>query len=126
MIRISRFIKNSDYSALKQKTRHTATLNVPAGNYEDGDQFMTTFMVPAGVYVENVNLQTSLSSGNNFPCNMFVWFDDSSGLTVFLQCHQVNNTTYQLLATIDTGGETLSVPAFSASISLNLSISPFD
>jgi len=127
MVIISNFIKHSDYSALKQKSRHTASLSVPAGTYGDGQQFSTTFTVPAGVYVENVNLQTSLSAGDNFPCNMFVYQNVGTGLMVFSQCHQLNNTTYRLLATIGAqGGGTVSVPAFTANAILNLSISPFD
>lgn len=126
MVKISNFRKNSDFAAIKKVGRYTMHLSGSAGTRSDGYQYSTTITVPAGVYIENVTLSTSLTSGS-IPSSFYLHQFNSAGAMLFIQVHQNTNTQYRLLATVGTGGaSSVSVPAFTVDAILNLSVSPFN
>jgi hypothetical protein len=123
MTKISDFILNTDYSTQQQlPEKYSLSLSVPAGSTSSGAQFNATINVPAGKYVENVKLTTSLRS-NSMPSNYAVLGYQDYDIKLFV--FQSSSTTYTLRATINPFGQTVNYPALTVNASVALSLSPF-
>lgn len=123
-MKLNHFIVNSDYTANKQKGRYQISLSVPSKYLSDGStsyRFTNTVTVPEGTYFENVNITTTLNS-ENYASNA-VAIQPSWYWTAYISVYQKNSTTYEIACTL--AGFESTTTAFTATATLNLSISPF-
>ena len=123
-MKLNNFIINSDYTANKQKGRYQVSLSVPSKYLSDGStsyRFTNTVTVPDGTYFENVNITTTLNS-ENYASNAVI-IQSSWYWAAYISVYQKNSTTYEIACTL-TGFESTTT-AFTATATLNLSISPF-
>lgn len=126
-MKLNRFIKNSDYTAEKEKL--SFTLNLPSGSISVGGgnqgERHVDFTVPAGVYFENVTIKSSYTGDREYVGN-FLEYEPSDMMSVAtFTVAQVNNTTYRLTGRIMNWDGSTHSYTFSASAKVHLSISPF-
>lgn len=127
-MKLNRFIKNSDYTAEKQKLNFTITLpnqtfSVGGGGF--GQRYVN-FTVPAGVYFENVTWQATVQTGDIKYVGTLLEFEPTDMLSVVTYTvAQVNNTTYRLTASVMNWDDTAHNFTVGASAKVHLSISPF-
>lgn len=99
MAKISRFILNSDYTAVKEKssfsdTLTTTSVSVPAFGSRD---FYKDITVPEGVFIENINLTWSIS-GDTVPSPYYIYNDMTSTgqITIYMAIYKISSTKYRL------------------------------
>lgn len=122
--RISNYHKNSDFTTQKQKSATEISLTIPAGTYSLGRTFTQDIGVPAGVYFENVLLNTSLNPDERYPTNYALVAVNNGQWYLYISVYQLDNNTYRLQATISSY-EDVSVPEIGVYAKLHLSVSPF-
>lgn len=123
-MKLNNFIVNSDYTANKQKGRYQVSLNVPSRTLSDGStsyRFTNTITVPAGTYFENVNITTTLNQ-ENYASNAVI-IQPIWNYSAYISVYQKNATTYEIACTLS--GFEATTTAFTATATLNLSVSPF-
>lgn len=129
MAKITNFRLNTHFTALKQINQaFRGSLSFPGRTYGFilGETLArTTINVPAGIYVENALIRTSLDNNINH-----VYHDLTISLSalayVNIAINQINNTTYEFVAVFSNTGDTVTVPAFTAEAILRLAIAPFE
>lgn len=129
MAKITNFRLNTHFTALKQINQaFRGSLSFPGRTYGFilGETLArTTISVPAGIYVENALIRTSLDNNINH-----VYHDLTISLSalayVNIAINQTNNTTYEFVAVFSNTGDTVTVPAFTAEAILRLAIAPFE
>lgn len=127
-MKLNRFIKNSDYTAEKQKLDFTITL--PNQTFSVGaegfGQRSANFTVPAGVYFENVTWQSTVQTGSTKYVGTSLEFEPTDMLSVITYTvAQVNNTTYRLTASVMNWDSASHNYTVGASAKVHLSVSPF-
>lgn len=123
-MKLNNFIVNSDYTANKQKGRYQVSLNVPSRRLSDGStsyRFTNSITVPAGTYFENINITTTLNQ-ENYASNA-VSIQPDWAYSAYISVYQKNSTTYEIACTLS--GFEVATTAFTATATLNLSVSPF-
>lgn len=129
MTKISNFRLNTHFTALKQINQtFRGTLSFPGRSYGFilGEVLArTTISVPAGVYVENVLLRTSLDNNiNHLAHDLTVSMSSLSFINIAV--NQTSNNTYEIVALFSNTGDTVVVPQFTADVIMRLAIAPFD
>lgn len=102
MAKFSRFILNSDYTAIKEKADFSVTLNVPQQTVAGAGGSKLNYVditVPSGVYIENINIYWSFS-GDTVPAPYLTYRDMTAygwdQVAIFITLYKVNDTTYRL------------------------------
>lgn len=126
-MKLNRFIKNSDYTAEKQKLDFKLT--IPWGSVDVGaggaNSRSVDFTVPAGVYFESVTITTNWTGDRKYVGN-FLEFEpyDMMAVATFTVA-QVNNTTYRLTGRLQNWADYARTFWFNADAEVHLSIAPF-
>ena len=99
MAKMARFILNSDYTAIKEKTSFSSTLSIPAFTVAafSSANYQKDITVPEGVYIENINLTWSYS-GDTVPSPYYIYNDmfTYGQLAIYMAIYKINSTTYRL------------------------------
>lgn len=127
-MKLNRFIKNTDYTAEKQKLDFTITLpnaTVSVGAGAQSTRYID-YTVPSGIYFENVTWLSTVQTDQTHYVGNFLEYEPSDMMsTVTYTVAQINNTTYRLTATAmnwDASSKNITV---GASAKVHLSVSPF-
>lgn len=127
-MKLNSFIKNTDYTAEKQKQDFTITLPNAAVTVSAGASATRyiDYTVTSGIYFENVTWQSTNQTGQIHYVGNFLEYEPSDMMsTVTYTVAQVNNTTYRLTATAMNWDSTTKTITVGASAKVHLSISPF-
>ena len=127
-MKLNRFIKNSDYTAEKQKQSFTITLSNTSISVGSGAQATryVDYTVPSGVYFENVTWLSTYQTDQIHYVGNFLEYEPSDMMTtVTYTVAQINNTTYRLTATIMNWDSSTKNVTVGASAKVHLSVSPF-
>lgn len=127
-MKLNRFIKNTDYTAEKQKLDFTITLpnaTVSVGAGAQATRYID-YTVPSGIYFENVTWLSTVQTDQTHYVGNFLEYEPSDMMsTITYTVAQINNTTYRLTATAmnwDSSSKNITV---GASAKVHLSVSPF-
>ena len=127
-MKLNRFIKNTDYTAEKQKLDFTITLpnaSVSVGAGAQATRYID-YTVPSGIYFENVMWLSTVQTDQTHYVGNFLEYEPSDMMsTITYTVAQINNTTYRLTATAmnwDSSSKNITV---GASAKVHLSVSPF-
>lgn len=131
MTKISNYAINTHYTALKQlpdlysMRMSIASQSIPA-NTLGRVLGSTTVNVPAGVYVENIVIRSSLDGNiNHIRSEMGEIFGQYGLLTI--SCTHIESGRYELRAVANnTGSTAVSIPAFTAEVFIRLAMAPFN
>ena len=122
--RLSNFLQNIDFTAQKQKNKIYFELNIPAGDYANGDTWYVDKECPSGIFFENVTIK--VDSEQNYLSTNYAMVLTSNGDGIFISVHRLNNNRYRLLASFQRISEnSTQMSAMNIKAWLNLSISPF-
>lgn len=127
-MKLNRFIKNTDYTAEKQKTDFTITLSNTSVSVGAGASVSRTvnMTVPSGIYFENVTWLSTYQTGQIHYVGNFLEYEPSDMMTtVTYTVAQVSNTSYRLTATAMNWDSSSKNITLGASAKVHLSISPF-
>lgn len=130
MTKISNYSINTHYTALKQLPNlYSASLNIASRSIPANTLGLvlgsTSISVPAGVYVENILLRSSLDGNLN---HLGAWIGSalSTFCDVYISCDHVDSSHYELRAianNTETGA--VAIPAFTAEAFVRLALAPF-
>lgn len=130
MTKISNYQINTHYTALKQlpdlysTSLYVSSQSIPAGVL-GRILAAATITVPAGVYVENILLRSSLDGGTN---HLGAWISRtlSTFCDVYISCDHIDASHYELRAIANnTESHAVSMPSFTAEAFLRLATAPF-
>lgn len=130
MTRISNYAVNTHYTALKQLPNSysmklsVSSQSIPA-NTLGRVLGSATVDVPAGVYVENIVIRSSLDGGINHLRSETGEILGQYGLLT-ISCTHIKSDRYELRAIANnTGSTAVSIPAFTTEAFIRLAMAPF-
>lgn len=128
-MRLNKFIKNSDYTAEKQKLDFTLTLpnqSISVGASAQSSRYVD-FEVPKGTYFENVTWQQTRQTGMAHYVGNFLEFEPSDQMSVVTYTvAQVTPTKYRLMASVmNWDFEASHSFNIGATAKIHLSVAPF-
>ncbi len=79
MVKINKFIKNSDFDASFQQYHHACSVYVSGSKVSDGRKFSTSFNIPEGQYISDVAIKTNLDESWRCGSLANIYYEPNTG-----------------------------------------------